>query len=130
MSDQAVVPDGEDEVNLKALEPLWELDPGGTLFRNVIETYLTGASNLVTDFLKAAQDNDQEAMIRAAHALKSSSAYVGAERVSSMCLNMVTNLQSGWSCRQEVIDRFNREHEAAVKKLRQILAANTATTAA
>lgn len=54
------------------------------LINNIVELYLKQTPDLIDDIHHAAKDGDSERVFRAAHALKSSSANIGAVRISEI----------------------------------------------
>ncbi len=74
-------------IDQTVLDGIRELEGEGNkgFFERVINLYLTGASRLVEGVLSAAEKGDAEALLRAAHTLKSSSANVGATGLSDLC---------------------------------------------
>jgi HPt (histidine-containing phosphotransfer) domain-containing protein len=70
-----------------ALRELRELEAMGEehLVSSVIDAYLGASAPLERALIEAARSRDGEALSRAAHPLKSSSAQVGADRLASLC---------------------------------------------
>ena len=60
---------------------------------DLLETYLTESRSLVDSLLAAHQVGDSDAMMRPVHSLKSSSASVGAMRLSSLCADLEAYLR-------------------------------------
>ena len=56
----------------------------GDDFRQLVQTYLDTAPDLVDQLRQAADDGDVEAMVLSAHSLKSGSANMGAMHLSAM----------------------------------------------
>jgi CheY-like chemotaxis protein/HPt (histidine-containing phosphotransfer) domain-containing protein len=73
-------------INTNVLSQLRELDPAGGmgLARKILQAYLNGSIDSMAQIERALAENDAETLRRAAHSLKSSSANVGAERLSAM----------------------------------------------
>lgn len=71
----------------QALERLRELDPGGQskLLARVVDAFATAASRLVPQINKALEAGDLAAIHHVAHTLKSSSASIGAIKLSRLC---------------------------------------------
>jgi TMAO reductase system sensor TorS len=78
---------GMDTVDEKALESIRALQRKGDsdLLRRVIEAYLKEATRLLQILQEAVEKADRETLRKAAHSLKSSSANVGAQKLSSLC---------------------------------------------
>jgi CheY-like chemotaxis protein/HPt (histidine-containing phosphotransfer) domain-containing protein len=74
-------------IDRKALAMIAALQPQGSddILKKVITLYLDSSLNLMKCIREAAQGNDADALYRAAHTLKSSSAYLGALTFSGMC---------------------------------------------
>jgi HPt (histidine-containing phosphotransfer) domain-containing protein len=70
-----------------ALRELRELEAMGEahLVSSVIDAYLASSARLERALVEAARSHDAEALARAAHPLKSSSAQVGADRLAGLC---------------------------------------------
>jgi HPt (histidine-containing phosphotransfer) domain-containing protein len=83
---------GMDTVDEKVLESIRTLQREGTsdLLNRVIEAYLKEATRLLQALREAVEKADGEALRKAAHSLKSSSANVGAQRLSSLCKELET----------------------------------------
>jgi HPt (histidine-containing phosphotransfer) domain-containing protein len=60
---------------------------------DLIETYLTEAGGLVEAMLTAHAAGDRAALVRPAHSLKSSSASIGATRLSRLCADLEAHLR-------------------------------------
>jgi HPt (histidine-containing phosphotransfer) domain-containing protein len=74
-------------ISTKTLETISALDPsrGKELATKVINVYETSSADLIQTLADALSDSDEHGVSSAAHALKSSSGNVGAERLVSMC---------------------------------------------
>lgn len=73
-------------LNQAALDQLRELDPDGStgIFVQIVDTYLADSARLLQQIRNALAEKDLVAMTRGAHTLKSTSASVGATRVSEI----------------------------------------------
>ena len=60
---------------------------------DLIDTYVTESQALVDNLVAAHQVDDNDAMVRPAHSLKSSSASVGALRLSVLCADLEAHLR-------------------------------------
>ncbi len=60
---------------------------------DLIETYVTESHGLVESLVTAHQSDDRSAMVRPAHSLKSSSASIGAMRLSRLCADLEAHLR-------------------------------------
>jgi HPt (histidine-containing phosphotransfer) domain-containing protein len=79
--------DGQHTVSVQVLEMISALDPknGKALTNRVIGVYHTNSSELIDSIADALEKGDENRIRTAAHALKSSSGNVGAERLVGMC---------------------------------------------
>jgi len=76
-----------DEAQLEAIRDLQS--PGEQdIVQMVLEEYEHDANDLVSQLHQALAENDLTTLHRAAHSLKSSSAYVGASVLSSVCADL------------------------------------------
>ncbi len=103
-----------------ALQQIEELDPeqDGSLLASIIDTYVENAEVLMLELSEAAEQEDLESAVRAAHSLKSSSANVGARRFSGLCATMEKGGREGsFGSIAANIDKAWKEHELAVKEL-------------
>ena len=71
----------------EALERLRELDPGGRnrLLERVLRAFESSIGRLGPQLAEARQRNDREGIRQVVHTLKSSSASIGALRLSRLC---------------------------------------------
>lgn len=74
-------------IDQKALAAIAALQPPGgeDILKKVISLYLDSSLTLMKGIREAAEGNNADALYRAAHTLKSSSAYLGALTFSGMC---------------------------------------------
>jgi len=77
-------------VSLNALESIGHLDPGQgkELASRIIDVYRENSAELIEAISEALRLGDQETIRLSAHALKSSSGNVGADRLVEMCRNI------------------------------------------
>jgi len=77
-------------ISLKALEAITELDPahGKALASRVIDVYRENSEQLIDAMADALSQGDLDKIRTTAHALKSSSGNVGADRLAEICRNM------------------------------------------
>jgi CheY-like chemotaxis protein/HPt (histidine-containing phosphotransfer) domain-containing protein len=112
--------DAHETLSESVLETISALDPesGKELADRVISLYQTSSAELIDSLAEALDANDRNTMRTGAHALKSSSGNVGAERLVEMCREMETAARENGM--QGMPDRFSairREHENVLKKL-------------
>lgn len=95
----AMRPDGSEAVVLDAaaLRQLAELDPSGRgrLLERVLGAFNTSAARLRPQFDAARSKNDPVAIRYVAHTLKSSSAIIGASRLSQLCAQVEASAAAG-----------------------------------
>ena len=107
-------------IDRRALDQIDELDPeqDGSLLNSIIDTYVENAEVLMLELSEAAGQDDLPTAVRAAHSLKSSSANVGARRLSGLCATMEKHGRDGNIEPITVnIDRAWKEYEIAVREL-------------
>ena len=109
-------------IRTKALDMIGDLDPehGKELATRVVEVYESSSTELIDSLSAAVTDHDGERVRTAAHALKSSSGNVGAERLMSMCREI--ELAARDSELDAVPDRIvalRQEHQLVIEELRK-----------
>lgn len=89
--------DEADEIDPGALERIRQMagSKGTDLLINVMGCYLQRTPALINDLASAARRADHDEISRLAHGLKSSSANLGATRLSSQCKEVETACRSG-----------------------------------
>ena len=90
-------PQGTEHVlDAEALERLRELDPRGEnqLLRRVIKAFETSAARLVPQVQEAMRSGDHAGVRHVAHTLKSSSASIGAMKLSQLCADIETRIRT------------------------------------
>jgi HPt (histidine-containing phosphotransfer) domain-containing protein len=72
--------------------------------QRVIDLYLSSTPGVIDDLQRAAEDDDAEALRKAAHSLKSSSANLGATELADACRALETAARMGeiFGAREEV----------------------------
>jgi CheY-like chemotaxis protein len=86
-TDSKATSDGLQTISAQVLEMIQALDPknGKALANRVIGVYQSNSSELIESIADALEKSDENKIRTAAHALKSSSGNVGAERLVGMC---------------------------------------------
>ena len=109
------------ELNQQALDELRALDPDGSagLLTRIIMSYLSDAPGLMRQIQAAWAGRDLSTLARHAHALKSTSASLGATRVSELAreLEMAGKNNAIEQC-ASMIDALAVEYAAAERLLR------------
>ena len=84
-------------LDAQALARLQELDPEGKagLVKRVLETYTRSLASLLTQLASAREAADAAGQRHVAHTLKSSSASVGALKLSELCADIERRLREG-----------------------------------
>jgi len=111
-------------INTKFLDQLRELDPSGGLglTRQILQVYLDSTGNTVCQVEQAFATGDSEALCRAVHSLKSSSANVGAETLSGLFRQLEGLGREGkLDEASAVFGVVRREYDQAVNEIRALL---------
>ena len=109
-------------IHTKALEMIGSLDPaqGKELASKVIGVYEENSIELMQALSDALNDGDEDRVRTTAHALKSSSANVGATRLTTMCRNI--EKAAGEKQLNGLLEGFSaveREHSQVLGELRK-----------
>ncbi|MFT3856400.1 MAG: response regulator [Aquabacterium sp.] len=114
----------QDVLDAEALRRLRELDPRGDnrLLERVVKAFQTSVGRLLPQMDEALKMNDSAAIMHVAHTLKSSSASIGALKLSHMCAEIETMIrrQTG----EDLSSRIREvpvEAERVLESLRQLL---------
>ncbi len=80
-----------------ALQRLRDLDPSGAsrLVERVFQAFQSSVERLLVQLRNAQVDNDTEAVRHVAHTLKSSSASIGAVKLSQICVEVESMARQG-----------------------------------
>lgn len=108
----------------QAIERLRELDPGGQskLLVRVADAFGTSVARLLPQMTTAFQARDVAAIRHVAHTLKSSSASIGAVKLSQLCADIEAVSREGRvDGLADAIAAFHREVTAVQGALKQIL---------
>ena len=111
-------------LNLKVLEALRELDPEGGmgLAHQIMQTFLESAQQRVDHIEQAIASGDSETLGQAAHALKSSTANVGAETLSGLYKQLEKlGREHRINEANDLLDEVRREHQRAVSDMQAML---------
>jgi signal transduction histidine kinase/CheY-like chemotaxis protein len=104
-----------------ALDALVRLAPGTELLARISQTYLAAAPSLVAELRRAVAARDAAALAASAHTLKSSSANVGALRLSHLAAELEALGRAGsWNGISELSDAFDQEYTAATAALGEL----------
>lgn len=100
-------------IDHKALQTLREVmgDDANTGMVELIHCYLTEALERLQAIYTAVSQQDAVALNRAAHALKSSSAYLGATAVANCCTQLEADSRAGILASAATIRQLEREYE-------------------
>ena len=111
-------------INPKALEALRELDPDGGmgLAREIMRTFLASAQERVGHIEQAIASGNSEILGQAAHALKSSTANVGAETLSGLYKQLEKlGRERRIDEARMMLDTVRQEHQRAVSDMQSLL---------
>jgi two-component system sensor histidine kinase/response regulator len=88
---------GSSRLNPAALDQLRELEARGKrgLVSRIVQTYLKSSDELASSLRAALDEENAEALARAAHTLKSSSAQMGAEHLATLCKELEALAKAG-----------------------------------
>jgi hypothetical protein len=109
-------------LDAQALLRLQELDPSGQagLVTRVLATYTKSLQRQLTSLQAARRDADLQGQRHVAHTLKSSSASVGALKLSALCAEVERRLTSGAAEPVEhQLDEMSAEAQRVLAALRQ-----------
>ena len=111
-------------INLSVLDALREIDPDGSmeLAHEIMRTFLESAQKRVAHIEQAVREGDSEMLGQAAHALKSSTANVGAETLSGL-YNQLEKLgrESRIDEAHALLEQVRKEHQRAVTDMQALL---------
>jgi two-component system sensor histidine kinase/response regulator len=117
-----LVDGGEHIVRFETLESIVSLDPadGGGLLARLIGMYESNSVELLGSIETSFAAKDAIALSKAAHALKSSSGNVGAERLAALCKEIELSARGGeLSEIESAIEMLMIEHGMALEKLHE-----------
>jgi signal transduction histidine kinase/CheY-like chemotaxis protein/HPt (histidine-containing phosphotransfer) domain-containing protein len=121
--DASVVP-ASDVIDLKALQTVRELDPAGgmDLVKTILRIFIESAGESVTRIENAILACDAAQLAAAAHALKSSTANVGAKALSEFYRRLEQLGREGrLTDARELLIQVRPEHQRAVARMNEIL---------
>ncbi|MCH2242008.1 MAG: Hpt domain-containing protein [Aquabacterium sp.] len=107
-----------------ALERLRALDPTGSnhLMERVLKAFQASVGRLLPMLQEAQQDNDLAGIGHVAHTLKSSSASIGAIKLSQLCAEIEQMIRRGEGHALGTrVDDLTREIGAVIQSLRSLL---------
>ena len=120
--DQPTLADIEESViDQAALDQILAIDPhnGHALLDRIIDTFCDTAAEIVDNLIAAANSDDMAGVASAAHSLKSSSASVGALRLSTLSRDMEADAKSNDTAAiREAAVNAKQEFNAAAAELR------------
>ena len=121
----AAVPEPDDALDRRVLEPYRELDPeGGWGFvRRLLEVYLDSSAPLIVTLAEALPAGDAGAARQAAHALKSSSANIGANRLAEQVETLASLGKAGrHEAAHRLLGEARGEHQRVLAEIETLLA--------
>ena len=108
-----------------ALQRLRDLDPAGKnhLLDRVLLAFESSVARLGAQLAEARQNNDMQAVRHAVHTLKSSSASVGALRLSRLCAEIEAAVRQGaYAGLPSMLDDVDREMAVVLQALQPMRA--------
>ena len=111
-----------------ALERLRELDPKGEnkLIARVIKAYDSSSARLMPQLEDARRAGDHAGVRHVAHTLKSSSASIGAMKLSQLCADIENKIRTNQLENLDpLVDAMHAEVEIVLQALKRLLDANT-----
>ena len=111
-------------INLAFLEPLRELDPSGGMgfARQILQIFLETTGDTLGQIDQAVAAGDAEGLRRAAHTLKSSSAYVGAEKLSRLFQQLEALGRDGKpEAANALLVEMRQAYQLAAREIRRLL---------
>ena len=82
-------------INRQALDNIRNLQGGETILARIIDIYLEESPLILSEMHEAVTLGDADAMYKAAHKFKSSSANLGADRLAKLCKELETQGRAG-----------------------------------
>ncbi len=114
----AVKPERAFRFDPAALRRLAKLGKGDEFVSRVVDRYLSSSTKLLAALRDAVGASDPEAVTAAAHPLKSSSAQIGAVRLSALCKELEALARSGsLEGAAKLCDEIAAEHESTCERL-------------
>ncbi len=113
---------GQGVLDAEAIARLHDLDPGGSagLVPRVLATYAQSLQRLLAQLRVARRDADVQGQHHVVHTLKSSSASVGALKLSALCGDIERQLRDGLKSNLDrQLDELCAEGERVLGALRQ-----------
>lgn len=111
-------------LNMTFLDQFRELDPvgGSGLIKEIMTVYLDSSLALLRQVEQGLIAGDADALRRAAHSLKSSSANVGAEKLSKLFLELeVLGRDGALTAAMPLLDETRRAYAEATAEMRQLM---------
>jgi HPt (histidine-containing phosphotransfer) domain-containing protein len=118
----------ETVLDASALERLRELDPKGQnqLLARVIKAFETSAARLIPQLRESQRNGDHTGVRHVAHTLKSSSASIGAIKLSQLCAEIETKIRTDkLENIDSRVDAMCGEVEIVLQALKRLLDAST-----
>ena len=117
---QDAAPQADSAIDMAAIERLREIEGSGSdgLVQRVLQQFLDGGQTLVEAIENARTAGDTSGMQNAAHSLKSSSGYLGAERLRACCAELEEQAATmAADAQASLIARIRTEFDAACAEL-------------
>ena len=105
-------------INSQALDNIRNLQGGEAILVKVIDIYLDESPHILGEIRESISCNQPEVMYKAAHKLKSSSANLGAERLSELCRELeALGRANSTSGADDLLDKLESEYILAQEAL-------------
>jgi len=118
---------GGSSINSLALDNIRNLEGGDGILAKVIDLYLDDSPHILDDLRESVSRDNPEALRKAAHKFKSSSANLGADRLAELCKQLETlgrsDLTEGATGILEEVEREYHSVHSALKEISQELPA-------
>ncbi len=121
---EAIPEASDDAIDASHMERMRDLDPGGglTLAHKIMQVYLDTSDGNMAHLQQAIESGDADGLRRVAHTLKSSSANVGALRLSQMFKHLeMSGAEADLVAARGALETTRREYGRAVNALRALL---------
>lgn len=111
------------DLNEAVLRELYEMMGGEKmLLEDLTQTFLQDTPSLLADLAAAVQENDANKLVHAAHPLKSSSASMGAMRLSELAAEMESRGKNGQAQGlNSQVEAIQSAYQIASEKLQQFV---------
>jgi signal transduction histidine kinase/DNA-binding response OmpR family regulator len=114
-------------LDARVLEKIRKISPGRELLHEVITLFLANSPASLRELIDGLGRADEPMRRRAAHALKSSCANLGAVRLSKLCEEIELSARDGTALRESMQSELMAEYELVARALEELLQAQPVT---